>query len=113
MKSRTFVFEKDSDSRWYVDLPEWAGTRAELEMVCGANNFLDMMAEGDDMVTLFVSEEPFHNSNELTLMKKDEENGGGWYILKTFKGIDLNMEMWLCDVVKFVFGDVPEKIYIA
>lgn len=33
-------------------------------------------------------------------------------MLESYKGIQINLEMWLCDVTKFVFGDFPKSIYI-
>jgi hypothetical protein len=30
---RMFKFYKESTGRWYVDLPEWEGEKAEIEMV--------------------------------------------------------------------------------
>ncbi len=39
-----------------------------------------------------------------------EESGGGWYIFKS----DLHdMNIWLCHVTKFVFGELPKTIYGA
>ena len=28
---------------WYIDLPQWTGTKAELEMVAGADKLLDAL----------------------------------------------------------------------
>jgi len=36
---------------------------------------------------------------------------GAWYKLENYLGIDFRLQMWLCDVTKFVFGDFPRKIY--
>ena len=33
-------FNKEAD-RWYIDLPDWTGTKGELEMVAGADTLLD------------------------------------------------------------------------
>ena len=38
---------------------------------------------------------------------------GSWYKLNTYMGIDYSLDMWLCDVTKFVFGDFPEVIYFS
>jgi len=33
--------------------------------------------------------------------------------MKTYKGIEYDPELWLCDVTKFVFGNFPKNIYIS
>jgi len=35
--SRKLKFYKEADERWYVELPEWEGSKADLEMVAGAD----------------------------------------------------------------------------
>ena len=44
---RTFRFYKD-EIGWFVDLPEWTGEKWELQMVAGADLFLEMINSGDD-----------------------------------------------------------------
>jgi hypothetical protein len=36
---------------------------------------------------------------------------GSWYRLNNYIGIEYELDMWLCDVTKFVFGYFPEIIY--
>lgn len=31
---------------------------------------------------------------------------------KSWKGIDYNMNIWLCDVTRWVFGTLPNTIYV-
>ena len=40
---REFKFYKDPEHRWYVDLPEWEGEKDNLEMVLGADSFLEIL----------------------------------------------------------------------
>ena len=111
---RKFKFYKESDSRWYVDLPEWLGSKSDLEMVCGADKMLDILSEGKDYVYLYLSTKEFTHSNILELVEICKpEMGGGWYILKEYNGVKFDLYMWLCDVTKFVFGELPSTIYIA
>ncbi len=65
---RTFRFYKD-EIGWFVDLPEWTGEKWELQMVAGADLFLEMINSGDDeyQVYLTLSDEPFENSDVLEL----------------------------------------------
>ena len=107
-------FYKESDNRWYVDLPEWTGTKAELEMVAGADVMLDYMCEGKNEITIVISNEMFEGGDKLDFIKLADDIGeGAYYNLFIYKGIELNLDMWLCDVTKFVFGDFPKTIFIT
>ncbi len=108
---RNFKFYKESSGRWYVDLPEWEGDKSELEMVSGADTFLEILSQGEQTVNVTLSTVSFDGSEVIELLKEDENIGGGWYILNSFIGLEFNLEMWLCDVTKFVFGELPNKIY--
>jgi len=118
-------FYKESD-KWYIDLPEWPGERWELEMVCGADTMLDIAAQGETTVYLNILDtDPRYNPNDpnslpillsvdtLVKIKDTPDIGGALYMLKTFRGIEYNLEVWLCHVIEFVFGSIPEKIYIV
>ncbi len=100
-----FKFYKE-DKRWYIDLPEYPGTKAELEMVCGANTLLDEININNESC-VFVS---FSNEKELkykiTKIKDDLENGGAWYWSEDFQ-----FDLWLCEVSNWVFGEAPQVIY--
>jgi len=106
-------FYKETSDRWYADLPEWEGSKADLEMVCGADTMLDIMAQGENEVYLRLSlEEPTELSNTLIKIKDTPDIGGATYLMKDWKWIEYNLEIWLCDVTRFVFGSLPEIIYI-
>jgi hypothetical protein len=111
---RKYRFYKEG-LNWYIDLPEWTGSKADLEMVAGADNMLDYMAEGGDEVHAFISEEEFEGADLLHLKSLAEDIGNGaYYLMKKYKGIDIDLTMWLCDVTLFVFNNkFPEKIYIC
>jgi hypothetical protein len=112
--TRTFKFIKEQSNRWYIELPEWQGSKDEIEMVAGADMMLEVMSEGNGYVWLLLSEEPFENADQLKFIRNAIEiQNGAFYNLETFKGIELNLEMWLCDVTKFVFGSFPNVIYVA
>ncbi len=107
-------FEKEENGNWYVVLPDWEGTKEDLQMVLGADDMLDIVAKGDKKVTLKIELDEFEESTHIELMKECSENvGGGDYILKTWKDKELNLEMWLCSVCIFVFGYMPENIYFS
>lgn len=105
---RTFKFEKEQDNRWYVVLPEWEGDKEYLEMVCGADVMLDIVAQGEWHTYLTISDKKFDNPRFTLTFNRDEADGG-WYNLKS----DMHeFEVWLCHVTKFVFdGSLPKILY--
>ena len=106
---RKFTFQKDEDNRWYVVLPEWTGDRSDLEMVQGADIFLDIIAKGRTSIKVKISLEPFEES-KYTLTFVNHEGGGGTYHLESG---EFDLTVWLCHVIEFVFGNIPQKIYIG
>ena len=115
---RTFKFYKTEVGRWYVDLPEWEGSVDELEMVAGADLFLDVLSESEQTVNVILSTVPFEGSDVLELQRLGDVESwelgeGAWYKLLEYKGIDYELTMWLCDVTKFVFDEFPKNIYFC
>lgn len=108
MNLRTLSFYKESSGRWYVDLPEWTGSKDELEMVMGADTMLDYMAQGEDKVLAYISTEPSFNYRYELTFDREDEYGAFYYV----NGNNLDMEIWLCPVTKFVFDEYPNKFYI-
>ena len=53
---RQFKFYKEETGRWYVDLPEWEGEKDELEMVAGADIFLEILAQDEPEVYVTLSD---------------------------------------------------------
>lgn len=106
---------------WFIDLPEWGGDVSDLQMVSGADTFLDIISsdfcpKNKCEVTLAISTEPFNNCNVLNfqsegLLEGPEMGSGSWYVLNQYMGLDVNIRMWLCDVTKHIFGNFPNKIY--
>lgn len=106
-------FYKEESHRWYVDLPEWQGAKADLEMVGGADTMCDIIAQGEGEITLSLSLEMFKNADTLEFIREADEIGeGAFYLFKSYRGLDLDLVIWLCDVTKFVFGDFPKIIYL-
>jgi len=109
----TYRFYKDDTGRWYVDIPDWKGTQADLEMVEGADTMLDYVGLGNHEVVLSLSEEAFLDASELKLIHdySKQTGGGGIYLLENYDEEILNQEMWLCEVTEWVFGKLPSIIY--
>jgi len=115
MKQYKFYKKTDQwfDERWYIDLPDWTGDQSDLEMIMGADAMLDIMSEGNKEIFAYISDAHFDGADELEFIRMADDIGSGaYYIMKKYKGIEFNIEMWLCDVVLFVFKRFPEKIYI-
>jgi len=128
MEKRTFRFYRDKTGigrkAWYVDLPEWTGSKADLEMVLGADDFLEMVtgyspAKRDVHLTISltpfeVDTEPVKTKSHLLEKVADTPvTGGAIYHLEEWYGEKYNKEMWLCSVTEFIFGFMPDKIYIG
>jgi hypothetical protein len=105
-----------NEVEWFVDLPEYlekGGSISNLEMVEGADTMLDIMAEDKKEVIVYFSTERFDNSDHLTLKEKCEPlKGGAYYFMKEYQGKEINLTMWLCQVVEFVFGDIPTNLFV-
>ena len=103
-------------SEWYIDLPEFleqGGSVGDLQMVDGADTMLDLMVGDAGLVTLHISTHPFAGADVVELIEKcDPYIGGGNYIMRAYEGNKVNRQMWLCQVTAFVFGDIPEKIFV-
>lgn len=105
-----------NEVEWFVDLPEYlekGGSISNLEMVEGADTMLDIMSAGKKEVILNMSTEKLDNSDRLTLKEKCEPlKGGAYYFMKEFEGKEINLTMWLCQVVEFEFGEIPTNIFV-
>tara|TARA_B100000768_G_scaffold36890_1_gene35558 strand:+ start:872 stop:1204 length:333 start_codon:yes stop_codon:yes gene_type:complete len=95
---------------WYIDLPQWTGFKAELEMVAGADKLLDALdVNKENTIKLLVSTKPLPRSN-ITLSKLVNCFGGATYMVKS---TGFNRPIWICAVTKYVFGGLlPKRIYI-
>ena len=102
------TFEKWEDGRWFVILPEYDGDQENLEMVDGADTFLDFLTEDGLYVNVDISlDNAMDNSMTLRLVAHDEI--GGTYQVENLDGF--SQDVWLCNVVHFLFGEHPEIIY--
>jgi len=106
--------------RWYIDLPEWKGPKANLEMVAGADTVLDILSDGKNRITISFTDD----KENLQYMKyrsdiKLRHIEDGIYKVNPdqaffLKAPETNFpnEIWLCDVTTFIFGKYPDEIYL-
>ena len=118
---------------WYIDLPEFIeaglGTKANLMMVLGADDLLDILSNNGDNITVEFDDKPMlgHNA-QLQLIKigKDQQlldaighapvDYGAYYTAFSTEGLGYEFKIssvWLCPVTEYVFGGLyPKSIYI-
>ena len=102
------TFEKWEDGRWFVVLPQYDGDQEDLEMIDGADNLLDYLTEDGLYVSIDISlEDNVGDSTVLTLVAHDEI--GGTYKVDNLEGF--KEDVWLCNVVHYVFGEHPEVLF--
>lgn len=106
---KCYKFIKEAGDRWYIDLPNWEGSKDELEMVEGADILLDIIAQDESIVDVTISTSYFPEA-EFTLDFRRIDSAGAWYQVK---GQFHTFEAWLCEVTKFIFGNFPNKLYIC
>lgn len=104
-------FYKTTTGEWFLDSPEYVkegGNWAELQMVAGADEFLDSLGEGKDFVSVKVLSNPEGIQLTQKLVRMDYiPNQVG----KHYQDFMTNKLMWLCPVTLFVFGEYPAEIY--
>lgn len=112
------IFNK-KDNQWFIDLPEYPGQKADLQIVMGADKLLDTLAKEEGKVILLITTQvdDIHNLNGLPafsthnwewLVRGDHipVADGKYYAVKG--GM---YYAWLCPVTLWVFGDYPKYIY--
>lgn len=109
---KTLTFNRESNGKWYIVLPNWLGPHASLEMVAGADTFLDTLSYQTSDVCLDVSMEPYEGCSELKRLRRCPFNGAD-YILHEHDGKVVDHKMWLCNVTLFVLGRFPHSIYFS
>ena len=100
-------------NEWFADLPEYlehGGNFADCQMVAGADDWLEMLAQGEEEVFLTLSVAPLEERLDIVEQPNDPSMGAT-YTIKSYKGVKYNHQLWLCPVTLWVFGHYPETIY--
>ena len=109
------TFRKE-DGKWHIcpdEHPENNKHKTYFEKVAGTDEFLYVLARKKKKITISMDTEPFENADVLKLDELcDAPMGGGYYVMHTYRGKEINKRMWLCDIVLFLFGDMPQQIYV-
>lgn len=113
-ESKHLSFTKESNGNWYIDLPDWEGGHEELQMVSGADDFLDFLSNNGKKCHLLVCANDCSHKHDGKLVKvEDTSDGGAWYELWNYDGVfyeNTKSRMWLCSVTQYVFGELPDTI---
>jgi hypothetical protein len=101
--------------RWYIYLAAYLNQgwgKQDLELVEGAQKVLNTLSNGAKKLRLNLSLEPFEGANVLELVEHcPAPKGGGIYLYNPSAEHNSNL-YWICDLALFVFGDIPERIYV-
>jgi hypothetical protein len=110
---KTLHFKKDLHEKWHILLPDWRGSPDELEMVSGADTWLDIVSDDKDECVVYMSEEAFEGAHPIKLITErlPEQGGGGNYVLEVYNMEIIDLEIWLCEVTRWLWGKLPEVIY--
>lgn len=90
--------------KWFADVVNWVGSVMDLEMVNGADTFLENICEGHRYISLQVSNVPIENAYKFDYLNYDGE--GTEYICE-----ETGEVIWLCPVTITVFGEFPTNIW--
>lgn len=111
---KNFRFAKLSE-RWFVDVP-YSGSIGDLEMIDGADTFLECYSNGNKEVNVYIIDnEKDYEANEylygthVTLKKKCQDNSGTTYECHDgrYRG-----DIWLCKVFNMLIGESPETLEV-
>ena len=127
-------FNREEEDRWFVDFPNWPWKKGNLEMVCGADKFLDLLSEGKDRVSIIAkaTSEKLDEAEFQQLMQdgwhelsqtQSSLTGGATYTVRGNKaeqfmrqhpltGESMARTLWLCPVTRFVVGRYPKYLYV-
>lgn len=127
-------FNREEEDRWFVDFPNWPWKKGNLEMVCGADKFLDLLSEGKDRVSIIAKaiSEKFDEAEFQQLMQdgwyeleqtQSSLTGGATYTVRGARsaqfmrkhpltGESMSRTLWLCPVTLFVVGRYPKYFYV-
>lgn len=110
-----FTFKREN-GQWYVHLPVYLNqgwSKEDLQMVEGAHKFVNRISKGAQKVRLRLNTDPFTGSDVLQLVEHcTEPKGGAIYKFVQDGDSRSGLLFWICDLALFVFGDMPERIYV-
>ena len=112
MNTHTFIKEQGD---WYIDFPHYLQefNGSFIAQIEGSDDLLELLSGGNETVTIAADTRPFEKAMELELVAHDDTAADtGCYRIRNQQGKLIPCELWLSDVPLFIFGELPERIYI-
>ena len=112
---KTLKFNKESDKKWYIDLPHYPFAHHNLMMVAGADKLCELLSQDghSTIVDVVTTKEPKDNlvAEGYVQLKRTEWSltGGAYYDVTNIEGLT---NLWLCPVTLFVYQKYPKYIYV-
>lgn len=112
---KTLKFNKESDKKWYIDLPHYPFAHHNLMMVAGADKLCELLSQDghSTKVDVVTTKEPKDNlvAEGYVQLKRTEWSltGGAHYDVSNIEGLT---KLWLCPVTLFVYQKYPKYIYV-
>lgn len=112
---KTLKFNKESDKKWYIDLPHYPFAHHNLMMVAGADKLCELLSQDghSTKVDVVTTKEPKDNlvAEGYVQLKRTEWSltGGAHYDVTNIEGLT---KLWLCPVTLFVYQKYPKYIYV-
>lgn len=110
-----FTFTKENGT-WYMDHSDSMDqehTQHDVTLIEGSETMLNLLSENCDHVSVALDTEPFDNADVLELMQLCHPFlDGGYYYMHNYAGQSIDYKIWLCDVPKYAFGSIPDRIYV-
>lgn len=110
-----YTFEREN-GMWYIVLPpylERGWDKRELLMAEGAHKFLNVLSNGASKLRIRIGTQPLEGAGKLEVVEHCDAPKGGAIYLYTPADNRLNPALfWICDLALFVFGDIPDHIYV-
>lgn len=101
------VFKKICN-RWFCEVPNWISSIDDLEMVDGADEFIEHLANGYEIVIADLTNYPIPEPDYVWEKISDDAFGATY----KEKLSSWQRTMWLCPVTIHVFEEYPETIWV-
>jgi hypothetical protein len=109
-----YSFTKEHGT-WYINLKHDLSifNKSDFAVLEGSNSLLDYLSNEKKKISLSIDTIPFDKALQLDLKQMcDDPRGGAYYELRDHRGRVLQEDLWLSDIPLFVFGDIPDHIFI-
>ncbi len=113
--TKNLKFKKESDNKWYIDLPNWPFAHHNLMMVAGADKLCALLSDDGEntsveVVTSSGYDDTYKQQGYVVLRRTEWGlTTGAYYDVENIDGLK---QLWLCPVTLFVYQKYPKFIYV-